>query len=80
MEAGVIKRAKYVMRKNETLLTKPENDCKLLSTKLENITDMSNPELYKDNVLLIHTVECKAKVSESEVTITGMIIKQSDFV
>lgn len=74
-EADFIKRASDVMEENETLLTRLEKACQLLSTKLENNTDMLNAEIYKDNVLFVHIVECKPKLSESEIAISDMVKK-----
>lgn len=83
VEADVISEAKGIMRENETLLTKLENDCKALSTKLEKMTAMLNSGLFKD-ILFIHTVECKPKVPEIALAIADMksktMMKKYEFV
>lgn len=75
VETDIISEAKNVMGENETLLIKLKNDCTVISTKLEEITNKLNSELYKENACFIHTVECKPKVSECELAIADMKLK-----
>lgn len=83
VESDLIAKAKTIMKENKTLLIKLENECKTLSIKLEEITAMLNSELFKDNALFIHTVECKQKVSDSAVALSEMkskAMKKYEFV
>lgn len=71
-EASMIAKAFDIMEENERLLTKLDHDCKTLSTEHIEITEKLDRELFKDNVLFIHAVECKPKLTASERYISEM--------
>ncbi|XP_045167672.2 E3 ubiquitin-protein ligase TRIM33-like [Mercenaria mercenaria] len=63
--------------KNESLLTKLEKDCKLLSTKLAEVKKETNAEIYRGMSLFIHLVECKPKVRDTENAIAQLQVESN---
>ncbi|XP_053386841.1 E3 ubiquitin-protein ligase TRIM71-like [Mercenaria mercenaria] len=61
-EIYIINEAKDIENRNASLLTKLEQDCQLLSSKITEIEQILNKELYSDSALFIQTVNCKPLV------------------
>ncbi|XP_053373384.1 uncharacterized protein LOC128546578 [Mercenaria mercenaria] len=67
----------HLKSKNESLLTKLDKDCKLLSTNLAGVKKETNAEIYHGSSLFIHSVECKPKVLDTENAINQLQLESN---